>query len=83
MLKILLTIVLPVLLPTLIFALYVWVENRRLAAAGAQPTSWVARAPWPWLLGGGVVLMVLSLAVLTGDRPVPPGHPRPAPHADR
>lgn len=63
MLRVFLTIVLPLLLPTLVWIGYMAVERRRLATAGGAPRSWSA-APWPWLAGLGVVLMVGTLALV-------------------
>lgn len=59
-------ILLPLLLPFLLWLLWVVVTY------GKQPPNWWNRAPWPWLAGAGVVLMVGSLftwALLGGDAP--------------
>ncbi|HYD70202.1 DUF6111 family protein [Azospirillum sp.] len=99
MLRILLTIVLPLALPTVVYLLYVTtVEARRVRAAQeGGPVPWWVEAPWPWLVGGGVLLTGLTLGVMAltgGDAPgevyVPahmedgrlvPGATRPAPTA--
>jgi Family of unknown function (DUF6111) len=61
MLRVLVTIVLPLLLPTAIYLLWV-----RLAQ-GPQPAEsgrWAA-LPWVWLAGTGFVLLALVLFVVT------------------
>jgi hypothetical protein len=74
MLRVVLTVVVPLLLPT---ALWLgWVAATRRAEAGAA--AW-AVAPWPWLLAGGVALAAATLYVVNvgfgeeeGGRYVPP-----------
>ena len=60
MIRVLLTVVLPLLLPTLLYLLWlVAVRPARLAA----PAPW-RLLPWPWLLAAGVLLMALMLYVV-------------------
>jgi hypothetical protein len=73
--RILISIVLPLLLPTLVYILWL-AATRRAALAG--PSAWQAM-PWPWLVTAGVVLAGLLLYVVNvriGDsgqgRYVPP-----------
>ncbi len=73
MLRIILTVVIPLLLPTLVWIAYMALERRRLAAAGAAPQSWFAAAPWPWLAGGGFLLMLATLALVTSFGSGDPG----------
>lgn len=84
MLRALLTVVLPLALPTLLFFIYyVLVERRRaLAAATGQAAPWWVTAPWPWLIGSGVVLAALILfgTALIGGHPPDAGYDR-APRA--
>jgi hypothetical protein len=58
-----LTILLPLVLPTLVYMAYVYVERRRQAAAGT-PVPWWVTAPWPWLVSIGVLLCGLTMGVL-------------------
>lgn len=72
--RILLTVVLPLVLPTLVYIAYVaLVEARRVRAAEeGRPAPWWATAPWPWLVGIGVLLLGASLgsmALTGGGRP--------------
>lgn len=60
MIRILLTIVLPLLLPTAVYLLWVVAVQRVPFGASAQ---WRA-LPWPWLVGIGVVLVAAMLYVL-------------------
>ncbi|HYH19769.1 MAG TPA: DUF6111 family protein [Azospirillum sp.] len=74
MLRILLTIVLPLVLPTVVYLLYVTTVEARRARAAQEggPVPWWVEAPWPWLVGGGVVLVGLTLGALAltgGDKP--------------
>jgi hypothetical protein len=57
MLRILATIILPLLLPTILYVLWL-AAVRRLPLAGALP--WRA-LPWPWLAGAGVLLAAAML----------------------
>ena len=60
MLRVLLTIVLPLLLPTALYLL--WVTTLRPARNGA--IFWRA-LPWIWLAGAGVALLAVVLFVVT------------------
>ena len=56
--RILLEFVLPLLLPSLAyFAWLTWDRRRTVALGAGAPRAW-ADAPWPWLLGSGVLLVV-------------------------
>ncbi|HJT05802.1 MAG TPA: DUF6111 family protein [Stellaceae bacterium] len=57
MIRILLTIVLPLLLPTLLYLLWLTASRR---AALAAPAPW-RDMPWVWLAAAGVVLAALLL----------------------
>ncbi|HXY98654.1 MAG TPA: DUF6111 family protein [Stellaceae bacterium] len=57
MIRILLTVVLPLLLPTLVYLLWLAVAQR--APLGA-PAQWRA-LPWPWLVGIGLALVAAML----------------------
>ncbi len=60
MARVFLTIVLPLLLPTLLYLLWLMATERAPIAA---PGAW-RELPWPWLLGAGVVLAALLLWVV-------------------
>lgn len=57
MTRILLTVVLPLLLPTLLYLLWLLAAQR---ASLAAPAQWRA-LPWPWLVGIGLVLVAAML----------------------
>ena len=54
MTRVLLTIVLPLLLPAILYGAWLWVARGRSAQ---QPL------PWVWAAAGGIVLMIASLAL--------------------
>ena len=60
MIRILLTIVLPLVLPTLLYVLWI-AAMRRAELAG--PVLWRAW-PWTWLVAAGIVLCALLLYVV-------------------
>ena len=70
MLRIVLTIIVPLVLPTALYVLWLWL-TRRLAGGGLadmapEPDHGGRRAalPWLWLAGSGAVLLALVLAVV-------------------
>lgn len=73
----LLTILIPLLLPTLLYFGYVWIARRRGGGgAGGQPTRDI---PWLWLGGAGVLLLAVTLlatalfgGAMPGSRYEPP-----------
>ena len=75
MLRVFLTIVLPLLLPTAIYAAWLWFLHW---SANAEPVR-LAALPWVWLAAAGAVLLALVLVTVTvhfgepgGGRYVPP-----------
>lgn len=63
--------VLPFLLPSLCYLLWVWYATRRANATGGQAPS-VTDGPWPWLIGLGAALvvgMLVFIALSTGADP--------------
>ncbi|MGH6946922.1 MAG: DUF6111 family protein [Kiloniellales bacterium] len=80
MLRILLTVVLPVLLPLAAFALYLLYARRRASAEGEPPPGWAA-APWPWLGLVGLALVVVAL-LLVQNGSVEPGVELVPPHVE-
>ncbi|UEM22007.1 DUF6111 family protein [Skermanella mucosa] len=64
MLKKLLLVVLPLMLPTLIYMGYMLIERRKAVASGGTALPWWAGAPWTALVVGGVALAGLSLTTL-------------------
>ena len=74
MFRVVLTVVVPLLLPTAVWLIWVVATKRAEARGGA----W-ALAPWPWLLAGGVALAAAALYLVNvgfgreeGGRYVPP-----------
>jgi hypothetical protein len=61
MVRVLLTIVLPLLLPTLLYLL--WIGTLGSSRDGAT-LSWTG-VPWIWLAGAGAVLLAIVLLVVT------------------
>jgi cytochrome c biogenesis protein CcdA len=71
--RILLEVVLPIVLPTLIYLGYIRVERRRAAAAGnPNLVPWWVSTPWLVLAGAGVfaAALVLSIVVLRSGDPI-------------
>jgi Skp family chaperone for outer membrane proteins len=60
MLRILATIVLPLLLPTALYLLWIQMAERR---GGGRPVRWAA-LPWVWLAGTGTLLLIVVLFVI-------------------
>jgi Family of unknown function (DUF6111) len=60
--RVLLTIVLPLILPTALYL--IWVTTLRRPTAPGTETRWAA-LPWVWLAGAGVVLLAIVLFVVT------------------
>ena len=60
MLRVLATIVLPLLLPTALYLLWIRVADRSLQG---RPVRWAA-LPWVWLVGAGTVLLILVMVVV-------------------
>jgi hypothetical protein len=92
MLRVVLTIVLPLLLPTALYLL--WVATLGSAREGGVIIRWTA-VPWLWLAAAGAILLPIVLIVVTvhfgtpqqgvyvpprwqGDRIIP-GHIEPEP----
>lgn len=61
MLRVILTIVVPLILPTAVYVL--WVRTVRREASGGA-VRWRAM-PWIWLAGAGAMLLALVLFVVT------------------
>ena len=84
MLRIFLTVVVPLLLPTAGYLLYVLViERRRAQAEEAQvPAPWWVTAPWHWLVLGGVGLMAVTLGTMALTSGAPPHSPYAPAHLE-
>ena len=74
MLRKLLLVVLPLVLPFLIYGLYVVIARyrARMAGAGAPVPSW-QDAPWGWIAGFGVLLMLVGLITMRVTTGIEPG----------
>lgn len=62
--RILVAYLVPLLLPTGLYFLWMWVMGRRVAAASGKGADAEARArevPWTWLAAAGVALLLVSL----------------------
>jgi hypothetical protein len=60
--RVLLTIVLPLILPTVVYL--IWVTTLRRPSSPGTEARWGA-LPWVWLAGAGVVLLAIVLFVVT------------------
>ncbi len=69
----LLMVVLPLLLPFLVYAVYLALARRKARLAGEGRLPRWQEAPWTAMILGGVVLMTASLAVFALTSGVPPG----------
>ncbi len=82
MLRTLLTVFLPLLLPLAAYIVYVAYLRRRAEVTGRNdPPPW-QQGPWPWLLVGGAVLAVAALVALRVSSGVPPGTKLEAPRLE-
>ena len=68
-----LTIVLPLILPFLIYALYLTMARRRARLAGEGDLPRWQNAPWTWIIAAGVLLMMASLIAFRELSSVPAG----------
>jgi Family of unknown function (DUF6111) len=68
--RFLIQVVVPIVLPSALYALWLVAERRRQEAAGTgQPPRW-AEVPWVWLLALGVILagtIAVAIALFGGD----------------
>lgn len=77
MLRIVLTVLVPLLLPTAAYILYVAVVERRREQAleTHTPAPWWVTAPWPWLVFAGAGLMAVTLGSVALTSGAPPHSP--------
>jgi uncharacterized BrkB/YihY/UPF0761 family membrane protein len=68
-----LTIVLPLLLPFLIYGLYLVLAQRKARLAGAGKLPRWQDAPWTWILIAGAVLLAVTLIAFRLTEGVAPG----------
>ncbi|HEV8680480.1 MAG TPA: DUF6111 family protein [Stellaceae bacterium] len=65
MLRVFLTIVLPLILPTALYLLWLRIARwARREPPPAEDIGWAA-LPWVWLAGGGALLLAVVLVVVT------------------
>jgi len=83
-LRIILTVVVPLLLPTAGYLFYILVIERRRARAEETHTHapWWVTAPWHWLVLGGVGLMALTLGTMALTSGAPPHSPYTPAHLE-
>lgn len=84
MLRIILTVLVPLLLPTAGYVLYVLVIERRRRRAEETHTQapWWVAAPWPWLLLAGAGMMAVTLGAVAVTSGAPPHSPYIPAHLD-
>ena len=70
--RILLNYLLPIVLPLVIYGIWLALARRKARQAGATDMPDWRSAPWTWLVIAGICLVSLSLVVLAlvGDEPV-------------
>lgn len=78
MLRIFLTIVLPVVLPLALYIGYLEFARRRALAAGVPGPRW-QEGPWAWFVLAGLGLLIAILTALRLSTGVPPGTELEAP----
>ncbi len=61
MIRTLLTKILPLLVPAVLFLLWMWLARRRAAAQGTAPPG-IRSAPWGWLAIVGILVLAVGLA---------------------
>lgn len=82
--RILVTYVLPLVLPAALYFLWLWsARSRARAGAGeAKPAAWWEEAPWHWLALAGVALLAATLFALALTSGAPPGKVYTPPHVE-
>lgn len=68
--RVLLQVVAPILLPAVLYTLWMLAERRRLQSAGGRSQPRWAEAPWLWLLALGVFfagLVTMAIALFGGE----------------
>ncbi|MEE8202958.1 MAG: DUF6111 family protein [Alphaproteobacteria bacterium] len=80
--RILLNYLLPLLLPFIVYGIWLMFIRWRARVAGAVGAPEWRDAPWTWLLIVGVVLTALSIAVLGMVGDSPPGGTYIPPHME-
>lgn len=73
--RVLLLVVLPMLVPFIVYGLYVWFARRgqRATATGQDGPPEREAVPWSWMLGIGVCLAGAALLFFWQGSGVPPG----------
>lgn len=65
MFRLFFTYVLPLIGPTLVYLAWNWIQMRRaLAGKRPNPPPSFSEMPWPFLLGAGVSLLIVTLLAL-------------------
>lgn len=61
MVRILFSVIVPIVLPTALYFIYAWFVARRARAAGVEVDK--VDVPWSWLAAAGLALLLLSLMI--------------------
>ncbi|NQV83408.1 MAG: hypothetical protein HQ494_06260 [Rhodospirillales bacterium] len=72
MFRIFITYILPLVLPTLIYVLWVWNARRTHDFEGEDPLPELRRGPLFWSLSSGLLMMIaglITIALMSGDPP--------------
>ncbi len=79
MLRILLTVILPMALPLVLYVGYVSMLRKRAEAAGEDFRPGWNEGPWAWFALAGVLLVLAALVTVRLSTGVPPGTKLEAP----
>ena len=72
MFRILLNVILPLVLPIALYAVYVAVLRRRAQSGAASVPRW-QEGPWPWLFLVGAGMLLAGLIFFRATTGLPPG----------
>jgi len=73
MARILLTVVLPIVLPLLLYLGYARMVRRQRQSSGGEDLAPWQKGPWSWLMLSGIGLVIVILAIYRLTTGLPPG----------
>ncbi len=79
--RLILSYLLPLLLPFIVYALWLMLVRWRARRAGADQPAW-SDAPFTWLAIAGVLLVALTFVILGLKEDAPPGSVYIPPHLE-
>ena len=81
MLRVVLSVLLPLVLPTALYFAYAWYVGQQAEAEGEEEPKELD-VPWSWLISTGLVLALIALAVTVMDPDAKPGAVYEPPHLE-